>query len=95
MLITTQDIIDYKAGWLETHPDETLDDETVTDCLKDEAETLISKLIEHDCQTIMDDLQATGTSELLDYVLRNGHIGYDECCIAELWNELNERGMTI
>lgn len=85
---TQSDINSYRAGWLETHPDEVLDDDTIIDCLKDEHSALIEALI-------TDDFENTDTTELLDLILRNGHAGYNELTVGELWDEMNERGLDL
>ena len=80
-MITTLDIMQYKAGWLETHNNEWLDDETAMSCLQDEHDAVIEKLIE-------DDLQH---HDVLVSVLCNGFDGYKNSSLAELWEEMNTR----
>ena len=75
----------YKAGWLETHNNEWLDDETVMSCLQDEQDQLIEKLIADD---IKDPLHIAD-------LLANGFEGYNSLSNAELWEEMNTRGLTL
>ena len=84
-MITTLDIMQYRAGWLETHPDESLDDATVMSCLQDEQSSLIDALIADD----------TNNPDLLSFILREGFDGYESRSVAELWEELNLRGLTL
>jgi hypothetical protein len=80
------DVMQYRADWLETHPDEVLDDATVIDCLRDEHSTLVEALI-------ADDLASP--SDLFERILREGFEGYDNMTLRDLWQELNDRGLTI
>ena len=84
-MITSLDIMQYRAGWLETHPDEPLDDATVMDCLQDEQDQLIEKLIADDMRDPL---------HIAD-LLANGFEGYNSLSNAELWEELNLRGLTL
>jgi hypothetical protein len=83
------DVMQYRADWLETHPDEVLDDATVIDCLRDEHSTLVEALIAADIEN-----DATG-SGLFQFILREGFEGYDNMNLRDLWQELNDRGLTI
>ena len=84
-MITSLDIMQYRAGWLETHPDDEIDDATVMDCLQDEQTSLIDALIADDVRD----------PHMLSFVLREGFDGYESRSVAELWEELNLRGLTI
>ena len=83
-MITSLDIMQYRAGWLEEH-DEELDDATVMSCLQDEQTSLIDALIADDVRD----------PHMLSFVLREGFDGYESRSVAELWEELNTRGLTL
>jgi len=85
---TQQCINSYRAGWMEEHPDEELDDATVISCLNDEHEALIDKLI-------ADDFKKCDASELLERALRHGFAGYSGATVTELWEEMSERGLEL
>ena len=89
MIYTVQEIAEYRAGWLETHPDEVLDTDTVISCLNDEREAIIEALIDNDMQAI------DKGSDLLQQVLTWGWKGYENLTHTELWNELNDRGLEL
>ena len=84
-MITSLDIMQYRAGFLEEHPNEEIDDATVMSCLQDEQDQLIEKLI-------ADDLQ---NPEFIAHYLAEGCDGYKNASVAELWEELNLRGLTL
>ena len=83
-MITTLDMMQYQAGWLETH-DERLDEHSLLTALWDEEAALIAKLI-------ADDLT---NPEFLADVLEHGCEGYTSRSVAELWEEMNKRGLTL
>ena len=89
MLYTNEEINEYRAGWLETHPDEVLDDATVVDCLNDERSTIIEALIDDDMRG---DIKGDG---FFRHILLWGWDGYEKLTHTELWNELNERGLEL
>jgi hypothetical protein len=89
MIYTIQEIAEYRAEWLETHPDEVLDTDTVVSCLNDEREAIIQKLIDDDRSNI------DKSSDLLTQVLLWGFEGYENLTHTELWNELNDRGIKL
>jgi hypothetical protein len=80
------DVMQYRADWLETHPDEVLDDATIIDCLRDEHNTLVEELVAHDLAS---------PNNLFERILREGFEGYDNMNLRDLWQELNDRGLTI
>lgn len=88
---TQSDINNYRAGWLETHPDEVLDDETVIDCLRDEHSALIKALITDD----ITETPENNPIQLLKFILGVGCTGYNERTVGELWEEMNERGLDL
>lgn len=89
MMYTNEEINEYRAGWLETHPDEVLDDATVVNCLNDERAAIIEALITADIE--MED----NGSGLFRNILAWGFDGYEKLTHTELWNELNERGLEL
>jgi hypothetical protein len=89
MIYTIQEIAEYRAEWLETHPDEVIDIDTVVSCLNDEREAIIEKLIDDDKQSEMK------SSGLFVYILRHGWNGYENLTHTKLWNELNDRGLEL
>lgn len=38
-------IDEYRKGWLETHPDDDLDDETIIDCLRDQEHEIMDQVM--------------------------------------------------
>ena len=84
-MITSLDIMQYRAGFLEEHPDEEIDDATVMSCLQDEQDSLIEKLIADDMRDPL---------HIAD-LLANGFDGYKSLSNAELWEEFNLRGLTL
>ncbi len=89
MIYTIQEIAEYRAGWLETHPDEVLDTDAVVKCLDDERRAIIERLVDDDTQG---DIKGSG---FFVHILRNGWDGYDKMTHTELWNELNDRGLEL
>ena len=89
MMYTIEEINEYRAGWLETHPDEVLDDATVVDCLNDERQDMIETLI------LADIARDEDGSGLFRHILAWGFDGYEKLTHTELWNELNERGLEL
>ena len=81
---TQQCINSYRAGWMEEHPDEELDDATVISCLRDEHEMLLERLIK-------DDLRHGHA--YLAKILREGFEGYENMNVSQLWEEVEERGL--
>ena len=93
MMYTNEEINEYRAGWLETHPDEVLDDYTVISCLEDEErEQLIEALIADDKATIA---ALINSDSYLDSILRNGHDGYEHMTTIDLRDEVKTRGLKL
>lgn len=88
-IITRQNIKDYIEGWKETHEDEELDEAVAEDCLQDEAQTIVDKLLEDDADLVARD------PDFLRTILCMGFEGYDNMHYDELLVELEERGLTI
>ena len=93
MIYTIQEIAEYRAGWLETHPDEVLDDYTIICCLDDdERSRSVETLIADDKTTIAG---LINSDSFLDSILRNGHEGYENMTTIDLRDEMKTRGLEL
>lgn len=87
MFFSIEEIAEYRAGWLETHPDEILDTDTVVKCLHDENEAMIKALSEHYYNCL--------TREQWFDIIRTGFEGFDNMTHTQLWDEMNTLGLTL
>lgn len=85
MSITRLDILQYRTGWMHTHPEDYLSDSDIISILSEEYDLLLETLVQDD----MKDLSRVAM------ILRDGCDGYDNASLEELREEATTRGIEV